>query len=241
MEQRDGGILFIDEIHTLAGAGAITPTAPMDAANLLKPALAERHAALHRLDHLQGVQGLVREGPGAGPPLPEDRRKRALDRGRGEDPARPEALLRGAPRRALHQRTRSSAAVELSARYIGDRKLPDKAIDVIDEVGAAQMAGAAAKRRKTIDTQGDRGGRLAKIARIPPKRVSRGRPSGACQTCERDLKTMVFGQDKADRRLERRHQAGARRAARAGEADRQLSLLRPDRRRQDRGGAPTCP
>ena len=71
-------VLFIDEIHTVIGAGA-TSGGAMDAGNLLKPALARRRAALHRLDHLQGIPEPLREGPRAGPPVPEDRRQRALD------------------------------------------------------------------------------------------------------------------------------------------------------------------
>ncbi len=80
LENQPGAILFIDEIHTVIGAGA-TSGGAMDASNLLKPALASGNAALHRLHHLQGVPQLLREGPRAGPPLPEDRRERAVDRG----------------------------------------------------------------------------------------------------------------------------------------------------------------
>ena len=79
IEAHPNAILFIDEIHTVIGAGA-TSGGAMDASNLLKPALAQRHAALHRLDHLQGVPPALREGPRAGPPLPEDRRQRAVGR-----------------------------------------------------------------------------------------------------------------------------------------------------------------
>ena len=101
LEATEGAILFIDEIHTVIGAGA-TSGGAMDASNLLKPALAVRPAALHRLHDLQGIPQLFREGPRPGPPLPEDRRQRADGRGCGEDPARPEALLREAPQGALH-------------------------------------------------------------------------------------------------------------------------------------------
>src|SRR5690606_4637195 len=87
------------------------------------------------------------------------------------------------------------AAVELSSRYINDRKLPDKAIDVIDEVGAAQMLLPESKRKKTVGLK-DVEAIVAKIARIPPKSVSRDDRS-ALQRLERDLKTMVFGQDAA--------------------------------------------
>ena len=87
LEEQPGAILFIDEIHTVIGAGA-TSGGAMDASNLLKPALRQRHDPLHRLDDLQGIPQLLREGPGARPPLPEDRRQRADDRGCDQDPAR---------------------------------------------------------------------------------------------------------------------------------------------------------
>ncbi|MEN8197992.1 MAG: AAA family ATPase, partial [Pseudomonadota bacterium] len=87
------------------------------------------------------------------------------------------------------------AAVELAARYIHDRKLPDKAIDVIDEVGAAQMLLPISRRKKTISVK-DVEAVVAKIARIPPKSVSKD-DTRALQNLERDLKTVVFGQDKA--------------------------------------------
>jgi ATP-dependent Clp protease ATP-binding subunit ClpA len=101
------------------------------------------------------------------------------------------------------------AAVELSARYINDRKLPDKAIDVIDEVGAAQMLLPENKRKKTITVK-DVEAVVAKIARIPPKSVSTDDKQGAAHL-ERDLKTVVFGQDKAIEAL-----AAAIKLARAG-------------------------
>src|SRR3546814_10621804 len=86
-------------------------------------------------------------------------------------------------------------AVELSARYIGDRKLPDKAIDVIDEVGAAQLLVPASRRKKTINVR-DVEAIVAKIARIPPKSVSRDDRT-VLQNLERDLLSVVFGQDQA--------------------------------------------
>ncbi len=109
-----GAILFIDEIHTVIGAGA-TCGGAMDASNLLKPALAQGTLRCIGSHHLQGIPQLLREGPRAGPPLPEDRRQRAVDRGRGQDPAGPEALLREAPQGPLH-REAIKAAVELSAQ-----------------------------------------------------------------------------------------------------------------------------
>ena len=127
------------------------------------------------------------------------------------------------------------AAVELSARYINDRKLPDKAIDVIDEVGAAQMLLPEYKRKKTITVK-DVEAIVATIARIPPKSVS-GRQGDAEEPAARPEDDGVRpGQ--GDRGAGRPRSSWPRRPARAGEADRLLPVLRPDRRRQDRGGAP---
>ena len=103
IESHKNAILFIDEIHTVIGAGA-TSGGAMDASNLLKPALAQGDAALHRLDHLQGIPPVFREGPRARAPLPEDRRERAVGAGRGRDPEGAEALFRGVPQGPLHQR-----------------------------------------------------------------------------------------------------------------------------------------
>ena len=131
------------------------------------------------------------------------------------------------------------AAVELSHRYIGDRKLPDKAIDVIDETGAAQMLVPENRRRKTI-TAKEVEACIATMARIPPKSVSRD-DREVLKNLDRDLKTMVFGQDPAIEALVLGDQARPRRPARPGKADRLLPVLGPDRRRQDRGRAPARP
>ena len=103
IEAYPGAIMFIDEIHTVIGAGA-TSGGAMDASNLLKPALASGTRALHRLDHLQGIPPVLREGPRAGAPLPEDRRQRADRAGRDRDPEGPQALFRGLPQAQIHQR-----------------------------------------------------------------------------------------------------------------------------------------
>ena len=92
LEEYAGAMLFIDEIHTVIGAGA-TSGGAMDASNLLKPALSSGADPLHRLDHLQGIPPVLREGPRAGAALPEDRRQRADDRGRHRDHEGPEALF----------------------------------------------------------------------------------------------------------------------------------------------------
>ena len=106
LEEYPGAILFIDEIHTVIGAGA-TSGGAMDASNLLKPALSSGNDPLHRLDHLQGVPPVLREGPRAGAPLPEDRRQRADDRRRDRDHEGPEALFRGVPQGQATPTTRS--------------------------------------------------------------------------------------------------------------------------------------
>ena len=196
LEKMPNAILFIDEIHTVIGAGA-TSGGSMDASNLLKPALAG--GAIRCIgsttykeyrNYFEKDRALVRrfQKIDVNEPSLEDSIK----------------ILRGLkPYYEKHHNVRYTAeairaAVELAQRYINDRKLPDKAIDVIDEVGAAQMLLPEGKRRKTIAVK-DVEAVVAKIARIPPKSVSRD-DRLALQNLERDLKTMVFGQEKADRR-----------------------------------------
>ena len=193
IENYPGSILFIDEIHTVIGAGA-TSGGAMDAANLLKPAL-HRAAALHRLDHLQGVPAALREGPRARPPVPEHRRQGADGRGFRRDPQGPQALLRGASTRSSTPTPRSSTAVELSAKYIHGRKLPDKAIDVIDEAGASQMLVPEGKRKKKIRCRRSR--RPSPRWRGSRRRPSRCRDAEVLTNLQKDLKRVVFGQDKA--------------------------------------------
>ena len=127
-------------------------------------------------------------------------------------------------------------AVELAARYINDRKLPDKAIDVIDEAGAAQMLLPRVEAQEDDRGEGRRGGGRQDRPDPAEKRLHR-RQGGAAQPGARPEDHGIWP-GKGDRGVDQRHQAGPRRAARAGEADRLLSVLRPDRGRQDRGGAP---
>jgi ATP-dependent Clp protease ATP-binding subunit ClpA len=193
MEALEGAILFIDEIHTVIGAGA-TSGGSMDASNLLKPAL--QSGALRCIgsttykeyrQHFEKDRALVRrfQKIDVNEPSPEDTIK----------------ILRGLkPYYEKHHGVRYTAeamraAVELSVRYIGDRKLPDKAIDVIDEVGAAQMLLPESRRKKTITVK-DIEAVVAMIARVPPKSVSKD-DRAQLKTLDRDLKTMVFGQDLA--------------------------------------------
>ena len=193
LEAYPGAVLFIDEIHTVIGAGA-TSGGAMDASNLLKPALASGTVRCigsttykEYRNYFEKDRALVRrfQKIDVNEPTVEDAVK----------------ILRGLkPYYERHHKVRYTAeairtAVELSHRYIGDRKLPDKAIDVIDEVGAAQMLLPENKRRKTI-TGKEVEAVVATIARIPPKSVSRD-DKEVLKNLDRDLKTMVFGQDSA--------------------------------------------
>jgi len=193
LENQPGSILFIDEIHTVIGAGA-TSGGAMDASNLLKPALAQGTLRCigsttykEYRNYFEKDRALVRrfQKIDVNEPTLEDAVK----------------ILQGLKTNyEKHHKVRYTpeairAAVELSAKYIHDRKLPDKAIDVIDEVGASRMLLPENKRRKTV-TLKDVEEIVAKIARIPPKSVSAD-DKEVLRTLERDLKNMVFGQDKA--------------------------------------------
>jgi ATP-dependent Clp protease ATP-binding subunit ClpA len=193
LENHPGGVLFIDEIHTVIGAGA-TSGGAMDASNLLKPALAA--GTLRCIgsttykefrNYFEKDRALVRRFQKIDVPEPSP-----------EDAIR---ILRGLKTvYEKHHKVRYTdeairAAVDLSAKYIHDRKLPDKAIDVIDEVGASRMLLPEHKRRKTV-TLRDVEEIVAKIARIPPKSVSAD-DKETLRHLERDLRSMVFGQDVA--------------------------------------------
>jgi ATP-dependent Clp protease ATP-binding subunit ClpA len=193
LESQQGAILFIDEIHTVIGAGA-TSGGAMDASNLLKPALASGNLRCigsttykEFRNYFEKDRALVRRF-----------QKIDVNEPSLEDSVK---ILRGLKLNyEKHHKVRYTdeairAAVELSAKYIHDRKLPDKAIDVIDEVGASRMLLPEHKRRKTV-TLKDVEEIVAKIARIPPKSVSAD-DKETLRNLERDLKSMVFGQDKA--------------------------------------------
>ena len=207
LENYEGAILFIDEIHTVIGAGA-TSGGSMDASNLLKPALASGSLRCigsttykEYRNYFEKDRALVRrfQKIDVNEPSIEDSIK----------------ILNGLkPYYESHHKVRYTpdaikASVELAAKYITDRKLPDKAIDVIDEVGAARMLLPESKRRKTVTVK-DVEEIVAKIARIPPKSVS-ANDMEALKNLERDLKTLVFGQDQAIEAL-----ASAIKLARAG-------------------------
>jgi len=193
LENIEESILFIDEIHTIIGAGA-TSGGAMDASNLLKPALSNGSLRCvgsttykEYRNHFEKDRALVRRFQKIDVPEPSI-----------EDTVK---ILEGLqPYYEKHHKvkyTKSAlrAAVELSSKYIGERKLPDKAIDIIDEVGAAQMLVPLEKRKKTIG-QKDIEDVIAMIARIPSTSLNKN-DREALQSLERDLKTLVFDQDVA--------------------------------------------
>ncbi|MCH8236678.1 MAG: AAA family ATPase, partial [Proteobacteria bacterium] len=193
LENIEDSILFIDEIHTVIGAGA-TSGGSMDASNILKPALAGGKLRCMGSTTYNEYRSYFEKDRALA------RRFQKIDiyEPSIEDTVK---ILRGLkPYFEKHHKVRYTAeslrsAVELSARYINDRKLPDKALDVIDEVGASRMLVPKNRRRKTVTVK-DVEKVVAKIARIPPKSVSID-DRKALKTLKRDLKTMVFGQDKA--------------------------------------------
>ncbi|MBD3729992.1 MAG: ATP-dependent Clp protease ATP-binding subunit ClpA [Sphingomonadales bacterium] len=197
LEKMPHAILFIDEIHTVIGAGA-TSGGAMDASNLLKPALSGGTIRCigsttykEFRNHFEKDRALLRrfQKIDVNEPTVEDTIKilkglRSAFEDHHKVKYTPEAI---------------KTAVELSARYINDRKLPDKAIDVIDEVGAMQMLVPPSRRKKKI-TAREIEQVIATMARIPPKSVSKD-DKKALENLERDLKHVVFGQDAAVHRL----------------------------------------
>src|SRR5690349_5237338 len=215
LENHPDAILFIDEIHTVIGAGA-TSGGAMDASNLLKPALAS--GTLRCMgsttykefrQHFEKDRALVRrfQKIDVNEPTIEDTIK----------------ILKGLKtyyeefHKLRYTNDAIKAAVELSAKYITDRKLPDKAIDIIDEAGASQMLLPEARRKKTIGVK-EIEGIVAKIARIPPKSVSKS-DTEALKSLEGDLQRAVFGQEEAIKQL-----AAAMKMARAGLRDPQKPI-----------------
>ncbi|WP_417249422.1 ATP-dependent Clp protease ATP-binding subunit ClpA [Celeribacter sp.] len=193
LEDHDDAILFIDEIHTVIGAGA-TSGGAMDASNLLKPALqGGKLRCMGSTTYKEFRQHFEKDRA-----LSRRFQKIDVNEPSVEDAVK---ILQGLkPYFEEHHDIRYThdaikTAVELSARYIHDRKLPDKAIDVIDEAGAAQHLVAESKRRKTISPK-DIEAVVAKIARIPPKNVSKD-DAEVLKDLESALKRVVFGQDKA--------------------------------------------
>jgi ATP-dependent Clp protease ATP-binding subunit ClpA len=215
LENHDDAILFIDEIHTVIGAGA-TSGGAMDASNLLKPALASGSLRCmgsttykEYRQHFEKDRALVRrfQKIDVNEPTLEDTVK----------------ILRGLKSSyETHHKLRYTdaairSAVELSARYMTDRKLPDKAIDVIDEAGASQMLLAESKRKKVIG-QKEVEAVIAKMARIPPKSVSKS-DTESLKALKDDLNRAVFGQDAAIEQV-----SSAMKLARAGLRDPQKPI-----------------
>ncbi|HEV7354178.1 MAG TPA: ATP-dependent Clp protease ATP-binding subunit ClpA [Brevundimonas sp.] len=210
LEGHDNAILFIDEIHTVIGAGA-TSGGAMDASNLLKPALASGSLRCmgsttykEYRQHFEKDRALVRrfQKIDVNEPTVEDSVK----------------ILRGLKTYyEEHHKVRYTdsavrTAVELSARYMSDRKLPDKAIDVIDEAGASQKLLPESKRKKVIG-QKEVEAVIAKMARIPPKSVSKS-DTEALRELNTDLNRVVFGQGQAIEQV-----TAAMKLARAGLRD----------------------
>ena len=207
MEDHPDAILFIDEIHTVIGAGA-TSGGAMDASNLLKPALqGGKLRCMGSTTYKEFRQHFDKDRA-------LSRRFQKIDVNEPSLEDTVKILMGLKPYFEEHHDLRYThdaikAAVDLSARYIHDRKLPDKAIDVIDEAGAAQHLLSDAKRRKTIGIK-EIEAVVAKIARIPPKSVSKD-DAEVLRDLEKQLKRVVFGQDKAIESL-----ASAIKLARAG-------------------------
>ncbi|MCZ4259614.1 ATP-dependent Clp protease ATP-binding subunit ClpA [Limimaricola sp. G21655-S1] len=193
MENHPDAVLFIDEIHTVIGAGA-TSGGAMDASNLLKPALqGGKLRCMGSTTYKEFRQHFEKDRA-----LSRRFQKIDVNEPSVEDAVK---ILKGLkPYFEDHHQIKYTAeaiktAVELSARYINDRKLPDKAIDVIDEAGAAQHLVTESKRRKTIGAK-EIEAVIAKIARIPPKNVSKD-DAEVLKDLEPTLKRVVFGQDDA--------------------------------------------
>ncbi|NJO53898.1 MAG: ATP-dependent Clp protease ATP-binding subunit ClpA [Bacteroidales bacterium] len=207
IENYPGAIMFIDEIHTVIGAGA-TSGGAMDASNLLKPALASGNVRCigsttykEYRQYFEKDRALVRrfQKIDVNEPTPED----AFEILKGLKPYFEDFHKLRYTNEAI------KAAVDLAVRYIHDRKLPDKAIDVIDESGAAQMLQPESRRKKTIGIK-EIEAVVATMARIPPKTVSKD-DAEVLANLEQTLKRVVFGQDKAIEAL-----ASAIKLARAG-------------------------
>ena len=199
LRESHNAILFIDEIHTLIGAGAASG-GTLDASNLLKPALSSGQLKCIGATTYNEYRQIFEKDHAL------SRRFQKID---VAEPSVAETIeiLKGLKSRfeehhsVKYSAAALSSAAELSARYINDRHLPDKAIDVIDEAGAAQRILPKSRQRKTIG-KNEIEEIVAKIARIPPRTVSNDDKT-ALKTLERDLRNVVFGQDAAIEALAR--------------------------------------
>lgn len=193
LKQEPNAILFIDEIHTIIGAGA-TSGGTMDASNLIKPVLSNGDMKCIGSTTYQEYRSIFEKDRALA------RRFQKID---VPEPSVDETyeILKGLKTRfeehhdVRYTQTALRAAAELSAKYINDRHLPDKAIDVIDEAGANRRLKPAANRKKTISVT-DIEEIIAKTARIPPKTVSSS-DVDVLRNLERDIKMVIFGQDDA--------------------------------------------
>lgn len=193
LKKEDNAILFIDEIHTIIGAGAASGGA-MDASNLIKPVLSNGDLKCIGSTTYQEYRGIFEKDRALA------RRFQKID---VPEPTVEECIqiLQGLKSRfEQHHKVKYTqpalkGAAELAERYINDRHLPDKAIDVIDEAGAYQQLQPESKRKKTIGIK-EIEAIVAKIARIPPKTVSND-DMDTLKNLERNLKLVIFGQDKA--------------------------------------------
>lgn len=193
LKNEEGAILFIDEIHTMIGAGAASGGV-MDASNLIKPMLASGELKCIGSTTFQEYRGIFEKDHAL------SRRFQKID---VTEPTVEETItiLKGLkPRFEEHHKVKYSAhalrmAAELADRYINDRHLPDKAVDVIDEAGASQRLRPPSKRKKTVGVA-DIEQVIAQMARIPEKSVSAS-DKETLRTLERDLKMVVYGQDEA--------------------------------------------
>ncbi|HET6654677.1 MAG TPA: ATP-dependent Clp protease ATP-binding subunit ClpA, partial [Gammaproteobacteria bacterium] len=193
LKRRPNSILFIDEIHTVIGAGAASGGV-MDASNLIKPVLASGELKCIGSTTYQEYRGVFEKDRALA------RRFQKID---VPEPTIAETaeILKGLRSRFEEHHSVKypnkvlELAAELAARYINDRHLPDKAIDIIDEAGANMRLRVPSRRRKTISA-GDIESIVAKIARIPPKTVS-NTDKESLRNLERDLKLVIYGQDKA--------------------------------------------
>ncbi|CAN5950939.1 unnamed protein product [Sphagnum jensenii] len=226
LQKRPGVILFIDEIHTIVGAGAVSGGL-MDASNILKPALAS--------GELRCIGSTT---------YPEyksafERDKALARRFQKIEVAEPSIadtirILQGlkANYEQYHGVTYTDAAIEsaadLAAKHINDRFLPDKAIDVIDEVGAAVKLQPEEERPSREVTAHDVELVVARMAKIPPKTVS-GSDKERLQSLEAELKSVIFGQDHAIEQLTKVIKLQRARARFSNQANRFISLFRTDR------------
>ena len=190
---QNSAVLFIDEIHTIIGAGSASGGV-MDASNLLKPALSDGQLKCMGSTTYTEFRGIFEKDHALA------RRFQKID---VAEPTVADTvqILEGLKSRyedhhqVRYSRAALESAAELSARHINDRQLPDKAIDVMDEVGAAMRLRPESRRRKTVQAR-DIEDIVARIARIPPRSVSSD-DKAALRTLERDLKLQIFGQDDA--------------------------------------------